>query len=262
MFNLCRGEIRLLDESCFSSGQVLKSENAYVASVLQNGAVIGNSKGKTELVIEENGNIVQRICCMVTDSEKALPLLLNRYNKIEKPAGFLITLPRELSREGSAISLELNTAKAFVAMAKAAKEQGICLFATQGYRSYENQLKIIELYIKREGKEKAMRRCAPAGFSEHHSGLAIDVSGGIFENGIYKSDPQAVLIWIEENCFKYGFMIKNLPKKEHITGTLYEPWHIRYLGDIVLCSYLHDNKLSLDEYLDKLRADMAKKPVS
>ena len=61
MLELQCGEIKLFQSLKLLSGQILKSENAYIASVLQNGKVIGNSQGQTDIVIEENNEIIKEI---------------------------------------------------------------------------------------------------------------------------------------------------------------------------------------------------------
>lgn len=251
MVVLCTGRIRPVSNIRLSPGQVLKSADAYVASVLQTGKVVGNAPGETELWIEEGSRILQRFSCTVSDSHRRLPLLLNRYNRIPGPYGELVPLPQEQTG-GKEILAERKTGEAFVRMAEEAGSQGIWLIANFGYRSLEHQQKVIDFYTEKEGPELAMQRCAPVGFSEHHSGLALDVGGGIWRDGQCIAQEQTVWQWIADRCHEFGFMIKNPPGKEHITGTRPEPWHIRYLGDPELCSLLHREQLTLDEYLDRL----------
>lgn len=252
MLELQCGEIKLFQNLKLLDGQVLKSENAYIASVMQNGKVIGNSEGETDIVIEENHEIVNRFHCKVTCGKSSLPLLLNRFNKVPAPCGELVLLEPHLVPENNEILLEQYTASAFSQMVQAAKKENIWLIANFGYRSNEQQAQIIDHFTSLEGKEKAMQRCAPVGFSEHHSGLSLDVGGGIYKENQQLAAARTVWSWIAENCHKYGFALKNLPGKEKITGTIYEPWHIRYLGDLELCAQLHEKQLTLDEYLDQI----------
>lgn len=230
-------------------GGTLRSKNAYVASVLQTGKVIGNAPGKTEILIEVGQRVIRTIPCVV---QPKIPLLLNRYNGVSAPAGKLVRLPDEHSAFGKTIYLEEKTKTAFEIMCAVARAQGIWLYAKQGYRSKEDQEAIIQYYIEKDGAEAAAQRCAPAGYSEHHSGLAIDVNGGILRDGAVVQDKKTALSWVRDHCHEFGFFVKNLPGKEHITGTMAEPWHIRYLGDMEICRVLHERQITLDEYLEEI----------
>lgn len=250
---LIQGTVKkAIDVSRYSSC-TLRSENAHVVSVLQTGKVIANAPGETIVWVEEKGRIVYALHCHVLADEKTktLPLLLNRYNRIHAPVGDLKTLPECYCAPKKTIELETATAESFAALCEAAKaENGIWIYANQGYRSLEAQEQIIAYYTKREGHEAACKRCAPVGFSEHHSGLAIDVGGGRYEDTEQMPDREAVYEWVAQNSYRFGFFLKNLKGKEHITGTRYEPWHIRYLGDETICRILYEKQITLDEYLD------------
>ena len=54
-------------------------------------------------------------------------------------------------------------------------------------------------------------------------------------------------IWLRENAYRYGFVIRYLEGKEDITGYNYEPWHIRYLGE-ELAKELYERGITLEEY--------------
>lgn len=252
MIILRSGCSRFLSDKRPLPGQVLVSANAYVASVLQTGKIIGNGPGETEIRILEGGRPMACFRCAVTGEPGDHPLLMNRYNGIPGPAGQLEALAPELAGGKREILLEKQTAEAFGSMVREAKAQNIWLFANFGYRSLEQQQKVIDFYTEKEGPELAMQRCAPVGFSEHHSGLALDVGGGVWQDGVCVAEEPTAWRWIAEHCHEFGFMIKNPPGKEHITGTRPEPWHIRYLGDLEICSLLHREQLTLDEYLDRL----------
>ena len=255
------GEILELEGLRLSSGQTLKSANAYVASVLQTGKVIGNGPGETELWIEKDQMPVRKMRCIVQDGKCLFPILFNRYNGVPVPAGRLVPLvqeyvPEDIVPQEEPLLVEEHTAAAFLRMYAAAREQGVWLLATEGHRTLEYQEQAIRKAMETESKERVMRQYAPAGFSEHHTGLALDVNGGVFQAGEPRQDNKAAWEWLAGHCHEFGFMLKNLPGKEEITGTMYEPWHIRYLGNLELCRYLHERQLTLDEYLDQRGADV------
>ncbi|MDE5604846.1 MAG: M15 family metallopeptidase [Eubacterium sp.] len=226
------------------------SLNAYVISVLQNGKIIANSTGFATVEIYNGNEKIAEIFCEVLPGKSALPVLFNRYNKISYPADELVLLNKAYVSKKRQIYIAKKVRKSYYKMCREAKAENVCIYASQGYRRFSDQLALIDQFTQSEGTEAAMKRCAPAGFSEHHTGLALDLGGGLIVDGAYVSNSQVVYDWIAENCYKYGFMIKNPPNKEHITGTMYEPWHIRYIADESLAKVLHEESITLDEYFD------------
>lgn len=129
-------------------------------------------------------------------------------------------------------------------MIAAAKEEGIKLWMTSGYRSYYDQEYIYNGYVKRDGQEKADTYSARPGHSEHQTGLAYDLNDLDWNFG---ETPEG--IWVAENCYKYGFILRYPEGKEEITGYKYEPWHIRYVG-VEKATEIYESGLCLEEFLN------------
>jgi D-alanyl-D-alanine carboxypeptidase len=141
-----------------------------------------------------------------------------------------------------------EAAKALEELFAAAKEEDIILYGISAYRSYQRQYTIFTNNIVKQGKEHTLKYSAVPGTSEHQTGLAIDVSSkslGFKLSSNFSSSPEG--IWLAENAYKYGYIIRYPEDKADITGYAYEPWHIRYVG-IGLANYLYTNDLTLDEY--------------
>ena len=121
---------------------------------------------------------------------------------------------------------------------------GLNIYASSGYRSYSDQKYIYDNYVRMDGMVKADTYSARAGYSEHQTGLAIDL------NTVDMSfDGTSESNWLKDNCWKYGFIIRYPKDKENITGYMYEPWHIRYVGkELARVLYNNGNWLSLEEY--------------
>lgn len=130
----------------------------------------------------------------------------------------------------------------------ALEEEGLTIYGVSGYRSYNRQYEIYGTsLINRSIRHTNLYSAAP-GNSEHQTGLAIDVSCKSVNFALetsFASTPEG--IWLKENCWRFGFILRYPKDKEHITGYAYEPWHIRYVG-IPLAYYLYTNNLTLDEY--------------
>jgi len=137
-----------------------------------------------------------------------------------------------------------ETVTAFNSMVTNAASEGINIYKVSGYRSYYDQQYIYNNYVKRDGQAEADRYSARAGHSEHQTGMAIDV------NSLYQSfenTPEG--IWLNNNCHKYGFIIRYPKGKEEITGYMFEPWHVRYVGvDLASKLYNNGNWITIEEY--------------
>jgi D-alanyl-D-alanine carboxypeptidase len=123
------------------------------------------------------------------------------------------------------------------------------LFLNSAYRSYDIQADLFISKAKQYGKAEALLRSARAGHSEHQTGLAADVS--VPEQGC------AILAcfgntsagkWIQENSWRYGFIVRYLESTTAITGYSYEPWHLRYVGLEVARLYNESGIQTLEEF--------------
>lgn len=112
-----------------------------------------------------------------------------------------------------------------------------------GYRSFDYQVSLYNNYVARDGQAAADRYSARPGYSEHQTGLAFDI--GELDNN-YGNTPAGQ--WLAEHAHEYGFIIRYPQEKESVTGYMYEPWHVRYLGTD-LASSIYASGLALEEYL-------------
>lgn len=126
-----------------------------------------------------------------------------------------------------------------------AQAQGINISNSySGYRSYQYQTQLYNNYVNQHGEEEANTFSAKPGFSEHQTGLTFDLKDF---NGQLVEDP-ITSQWIKDNCAKYGFILRYPEGKEDITGYIYEPWHLRYVGEEV-ANQIMNNNTTLEQYL-------------
>lgn len=126
-----------------------------------------------------------------------------------------------------------------------AQAQGINISNSySGYRSYQYQTKLYNNYVNQHGEEAANTFSAKPGFSEHQTGLTFDLKDF---NGQLVEDPFTSQ-WIKDNCAKYGFILRYPEGKEDITGYIYEPWHLRYVGEEA-ANQIMNNNTTLEQYL-------------
>lgn len=114
------------------------------------------------------------------------------------------------------------------------------------YRSTDFQQQLYEDDLAVTGSEESTR-VAKAGFSEHESGLAFDIT--TYPDYDYQGEGEYV--WLTENCYKYGLIIRYPENKEQITKIQSEPWHFRYVGK-PHAYYMTKNNLCLEEYIDMI----------
>ena len=150
-----------------------------------------------------------------------------------------------LPKDYSPSSLTKECERAFDEMKKAALKDGVIVWVSSGYRSYETQKALYQKYCKNDGVLLADTYSARPGHSEHQTGLSIDVNSAssIDYETIYKKVGE----WLENNCHHYGFIIRYPKGKEHITGYIHEPWHIRYVGKDYAIK-IKESGLCLEEY--------------
>lgn len=148
------------------------------------------------------------------------------------------SLPKNYDPKVNKIALE-----ALKNMQADAEALGLDLSLISGYRSYDKQEKLHDEYVKKDGKEVANTYSALPGHSEHQTGLAFDI-GSVERSFADTSEAK----WIEENAHLYGFIVRYPKGKSDITGYIYEPWHVRYLG-IDIATDVKNSGLTLEEYL-------------
>lgn len=193
-----------------------------------------------EVTIEKSGDYV--------DIDRLM--IVNKHNGLDKDY-----VPKDLilpnSRAGGNQSRQYMTreaADAMNAMTAGAADDGCTIKVVSGYRDYDYQASLFSRYSNKEGEAKAETYSARAGFSEHQSGLCADVSSpSVGYNLSYSYDETKEGKWLADNCWKYGFIIRYPEGKTDITGYVYEPWHVRYIGQEDAAK-MKDSGLTFEEY--------------
>ncbi|MHA6532619.1 M15 family metallopeptidase [Paenibacillus sp. BAC0078] len=139
-------------------------------------------------------------------------------------------------------------AKALEEMFAGAKKDGVHLAGVSGYRSEATQTRLFNNYVAKDGEEKARTYSAVPGYSEHQTGLAIDLSGTdgkCAAESCFAGTEEAN--WLAAHAAEYGFIIRYPEGKEDITGYMYEPWHVRYVGKDIAAA-ITEKGITLEEY--------------
>lgn len=160
--------------------------------------------------------------------------------------------------KGETNMLRNAAAAAFDDMAAAAETQGIKIRMRIGYQSYEyHKTRIYDLYVKNYGQVYADTYSCEPGLSEHQTGLALNVVGA---SGSYDTSQEFLNSeegkWVAAHCWQYGFILRYTDGTRDVpgavTGFVYEPWHLRYVG-IKAATEITEKGITLEEYLGILR---------
>lgn len=179
-------------------------------------------------------------------------ILINKNNKIKTNYLNRVTLITTKDQDNEDVLVEEETYKAYLELEAYLKEQNINIVIDSAYRSLEHQEELINEFKEKYGEEYTSKYVAPVGTSEHHTGLAIDLSlvvdGEILEDSMNNELYINTYKKIHSILHKFGFILRYPEGKETITGYSYEPWHIRYVGKFV-SKIIYENNYTLEEYL-------------
>ena len=182
-----------------------------------------------------------------SESDWAL-MLINRSNPIpdDYQVGDLVEL-----RGGQKVDRRIYPD--LQAMFDAARADGVYPIVGSGFRTTEKQQQLMDDKIaayRAEGhSEEEARRLAESwvaipGTSEHQTGICADINAA----GGSDSTNEEVYAWLRDHAHRFGFILRYPEDKTDITGTIYEPWHYRYVG-IAAATEIYNSNLCLEEYL-------------
>lgn len=172
-------------------------------------------------------------------------ILVNKHNYLTEDY-----VPENLENINSSYALSnmkmVSEAKnAFENLSKDAAKQNLKVIAMSTYRSYEYQVDLYNRYVKTDGKEAADTYSGRPGNSEHQTGLAVDVYN--VKETYTNFEKTKEYTWMQDNAYKYGFILRFPNDKENETGYEFESWHYRYVG-LEAAKYIKEHNISFEEY--------------
>ena len=181
-----------------------------------------------------------------TDTSLGNIMLVNKFYMLdsEYKRDDLVKVPLQVAYANNSVSSEVL--EHFQTMHDDIKnELGVNLMVNSSYRSYQDQADLYENF-KYRGQSYADSYAARPGFSEHQTGLAIDITS-LEHKGQSAFSESEEYQWLKDNCWKYGFILRYPKDKEIITGYSNESWHFRYVGEKV-AKKIYDEGITFDEY--------------
>lgn len=181
-----------------------------------------------------------------TNNLNKINILVNKHNYLKEDY-----VPENLKSLSSTYALSNmkmveEAANAFESLSKDASKENYRIIAMSTYRSYEYQIDLYNKYVKSDGKDAADTYSGRPGNSEHQTGLAVDVYNQTETYTNFEKTKE--YNWMQENAYKYGFILRFPKDKENETGYEFESWHYRYVGKDI-AKYIHKHNITLEEYI-------------
>ncbi len=182
-------------------------------------------------------------------------VLVNKENKLPDNWEEVVELVDVKDFEGGTIQVEKEALEKFNELRDDLLKEGVDIELDSVYRSVKRQQEIWDQFTEEYGLDYVKKYVAVPGYSEHHTGLAIDVCLKKDGKFIYDNDEmiaeKEIFAKVHAKLADHGFILRYLEGKEDVTGYGYEPWHFRYVGSVEVAKEIMSNGLTLEEYLKK-----------
>ena len=186
-------------------------------------------------------------------------VLVNKYTQLPDDWEKNVKLVDAKNAWDEDIKLEKEAYKNYKKLKKELEEDGVTIELDSVYRSVQDQQNLWDEWSNdsEKGLDYVKKFVAVPGYSEHHTGLAVDIC--IRKDGelIYDNDEMIaerdIFAKIHEKLSKYGFILRYLEGREDSTGYTYEPWHLRYVGSVEVAKEIMDKNITFEEYLDSIK---------
>ena len=139
------------------------------------------------------------------------------------------------------------------AMADDTRAQGLSVYLSSGYRSYNDQaanfVRVCQNNGVSDGKDSnGFYITMPAGCSEHQTGLCCDITDIYYPTKNRTLENTEMFKYMSQHCQEFGFIVRFPDGKEPVTGVMYEPFHFRYVG-LEAAAYITENNITLEEFV-------------
>lgn len=161
--------------------------------------------------------------------------------------------PEIVKVSDSGCPVDSRIAEPLMAMAEDTKAQGLSVYLSSGYRSYNEQAANFQRVCQNngvaDGKDaNGFYITMPPGCSEHQSGLCCDITDRYYEIKNSSLENTEMFKYMSAHCHEFGFILRFPKGREDVTGVMYEPFHFRYVG-VEAATYIMENDLCLEEFL-------------
>ena len=189
-------------------------------------------------------------------------VLVNKQHKLPDDWEAKVDLVEEKSLlYDDPVKVERKAYEAYKALKKDLDAEDVHVELDSCYRSVAKQQEVMDDFTKEYGEAYAKRIVATPGYSEHHTGLALDLF--LVIDGKNASENEDMMkhpdVWkkIHAKLADHGFILRYLHERKIFTGYSYEPWHIRYIDNPSVAKQIMDDGLTYEEYLGEVQECVA-----
>ncbi len=206
---------------------------------------------------EEEGDVKEKEDAQAAgqneDGEAENLLLVNKEHPLDEDFS-----PELIKHRDYGVEVDKTIYEPLCEMLQAGEKEGLRFWIASGYRSLKRQRELLDEDIEElvhrgysysEAYEEVTRETMPVGCSEHATGLAVDIVSKDYQILDEKQGRTEEIRWLQENCWKYGFILRYPQDKEDVTKVDYESWHFRYVGKEAARAIMEEG-ITLEEYLD------------
>ncbi len=195
--------------------------------------------------------------CNKTEEKKLDYLVLvNKYSQLPDDWEEKVELVDTKNAWDEDIKIEKETYDNYLKLKKDLEKDGVTIELDSVYRSVKAQQNLWDSWTVEKGIDYVRKYVAVPGYSEHHTGLAVDIclrkDGELeYENDDMIADRET-FAKVHAKLADYGFILRYLENRDDITGYAYEPWHLRYVGSSEIAKEIKDKNLTFEEYLGQI----------
>ena len=182
-------------------------------------------------------------------------VLVNKYSKLPDDWEDNVELVDAKNAWDEDVKIEKETYEKYKELESALEKEGIDIELDSIYRSVNEQQELWDDWSNdpEKGIEYVKKYVAVPGYSEHHTGLAVDIclkkDGRLIDDNDDMIAEKDIFSKIHNKLADYGFILRYLDGRDDMTGYAYEPWHLRYVGSVDIAKEIMDKDITLEEYL-------------
>ena len=182
-------------------------------------------------------------------------VLVNKQNKLPDDWEEKVEIITVKDAWGDDIKVEKQAYEKYLELKSALEQEQVYIELDSCYRSVAAQQELWDRWTREKGIDYVRTYVAVPGYSEHHTGLALDICIKVNGELVYENEDmiaqREIFAKIHAKLADYGFILRYLENRDDITGYAYEPWHLRYVGSTEIAKEIMSKDITFEEYLGR-----------